>query len=80
MFKFELKMFFKTTLKKLKDNGWKIEKVPHINAKWCSKKIDGIVITTEYEDGCLYVSICEGSADLNLVSAICEELKKLGVK
>ena len=80
MFMFELKMFFKTTLEKLKDNGWKIEKSPYANVSWCKKEIVDKDITTGYEDGCLYVAICDNSADLNFASAICEELKKLEVR
>ena len=77
MLKFELRTVFKTSLKKLKDNGWEITKVTYADAKWCTKKINDKDITTIYDDGCLYVVICDNSADLNFASAVCEELKKL---
>lgn len=80
MFKFELKTFFKTTLEKLEDNGWKIEKPSYTDAAWCIKKINDKDVTTIYDDGCLYVSICDNFADLNFASAVCEELKELEVK
>lgn len=81
MLKFELRTVFKTTLKKLKDNGWEITKGTYADAKWCVKKINNKGITTAlYCDGCLYVSICDNFADLDMSIAICEELKKLEVK
>jgi hypothetical protein len=82
MFKFELKTFFKTTLEKLEDNGWKIEKLEHGDAKWCEKKINGKCVSAIYscDEKQLYVSIYDNFADLNFASAVCEELKKLEVK
>lgn len=77
MLKFELRTVFKTSLKKLKDNGWEITKVTYADAKWCTKKINDKDITTAYCDGCLYVSICDNFADLDMSIAICKELKKL---
>ena len=72
---------FKTTLKRLEENGWEITECAHANAKWCTKKINEKDIATiyDYQDKCLYVAIYDNFADLNFAIAICEELKKLEV-
>lgn len=78
----KLETHFKTTLEKLKENGWETQKLEHSNAKWCEKKINGKGISTIY--GCdekqLYVSIYDNFADLNFAIAVCEELKKLEIE
>ena len=76
---FKLDSHFKTTLEKLKENGWEITECAHACAKWCTKKINDKEVATIYgnQEKCLYVSLYDNFADLNFVIAICEELKKL---
>jgi hypothetical protein len=78
----ELKTNFKTTLEKLKENGWELTECAHANAKFCTKKINEKDIATIYDnqDKCLYVSIYDNFADLNFASTVCEELKKLEIE
>jgi hypothetical protein len=69
----------KTTIEKLKENGWELGEKSLYNRMRCKKRINGIDVNFVYkcDESMLITSGYNIFSDLDTTIAVCEELKRL---